>query len=58
MDAELAFASARDQAAMIRRGDVSSSELVDGYLERIATMNDELHAYLTVAEEFAACGRA
>jgi len=53
MDAELAFASARDQAAMIRRGDVSSSELVEGYLERIAAINDQLHAYLTVAEEFA-----
>jgi amidase len=53
MDAELAFASARDQAALIRRGDVSSSELVDGYLERIAAMNDQLHAYLTVAEDLA-----
>jgi amidase len=53
MDADLAFASARDQATMIRRGDVSSSELVEGYLARIAALNDQLHAYLTVAEDFA-----
>jgi amidase len=53
MDPELAFASAREQAGMIRRGDVSSSELVEGYLERIGEMNELLHAYLTVADDFA-----
>jgi amidase len=49
MDTDLAFASALDQAAMVRRGDVSPSELVDGYLERIARLDPQLDSYLTVA---------
>src|SRR5262245_51435805 len=51
MDTDLAFASALDQAAMVRRGDVSPSELVDGYLERIARLDPLVDAYLTVAGE-------
>jgi amidase len=51
MDADLAFASALDQAAMIRRGDLSPSELVDGYLERIEQLDGKLDSYLTVAAD-------
>ena len=39
MDADLAFTSALDQAEMIRHGEVSPSELVDGYLERIERLD-------------------
>ncbi|HXY94973.1 MAG TPA: amidase [Acidimicrobiia bacterium] len=53
MDADLAFLSAREQAELIRRGDVSPSELVDGYLERIDALDGRLHSYLTVAADFA-----
>jgi amidase len=53
MDTDLAFASALDQAEMIRHGDVSPSELVDGYLERIEHLDGMLDSYLTVAADFA-----
>lgn len=53
MDADLAFTSALDQAEMIRHGDVSPRELVDGYLERIEQLDPALDSYLTVAAEYA-----
>src|SRR5262245_13297860 len=53
MDADLAFTSALDQAEMIRHGDVSPTELVDGYLERIERLDGALDSYLTVAADFA-----
>jgi amidase len=53
MDTELAFTSALEQAEMIRHGDVSPSELVDGYLERIERLDGRLDSYLTVAADFA-----
>jgi amidase len=46
--AELAFASALEQAALVRRGEVSSLELVDLYLERIEALDPELSAFVTV----------
>ncbi len=53
MDADLAFTSALDQAEIIRHGDVSPSELVDGYLERIERLDPALNSFLTVAADFA-----
>jgi amidase len=51
VDDALAFTSATKQAAMIRAGDVSPGELVDGYLERIAAFDTRLHSFITVAAE-------
>src|ERR687896_1191695 len=48
---ELAFAGAARQAEMIRRGDVSSTELVELYLERIGRLEPELNAFRTVMAE-------
>jgi amidase len=48
---ELAFLSATAQAALIRRRELSSSELVDLYLERIARIDPELNAFVTVLAE-------
>ena len=47
----LAFAGAARQAEMIRRGDVSSLELVELYLERIGRLDTELNAFRTVMAE-------
>src|SRR6266498_3057835 len=45
------FASALDQAAAVRRRDVSARELVERYLERIERLNPALNAfYLTTPE--------
>jgi amidase len=46
---ELAFTTALEQAAMIRRGDVTPTELVDDVLARIERLNPKLDAFLTVA---------
>ena len=51
MDADLAFTSALDQAEMIRHGEVSPGELVEGYLERIERLDPQLDSYLTVAAD-------
>jgi amidase len=48
---ELAFASALEQAELIRSRDASPVELVTGYLERIDRLNPELNAYVTVCGE-------
>jgi amidase len=48
---ELAFAGALRQAEMIRRGDVSSRELVELYLDRIERLDPELNAFRTVMAE-------
>jgi amidase len=47
---ELAFAGALEQAALIRAGEVSSQELVELYLARIAQLDPQLNAYVTVVE--------
>jgi amidase len=45
------FASALEQAAAVRRREVSATELVDAYLERIERLNPRLNAFwLTTAE--------
>jgi amidase len=50
---ELAFTPAVDLAAMVRRGDVSPSELVDVYLDRIESLDGKLNSYVTVAADAA-----
>src|SRR5215207_5968765 len=48
---ELAFAGAARQAEMIRRGEVSSRELVELYLARIERLDGELNAFRVVTGE-------
>jgi amidase len=48
---ELAFLSAVEQARLVRAREVSSSELVQLYLERIERLDPELNAYVTVCSE-------
>jgi amidase len=48
---ELAFLSAVEQARLIREGKVSSVELVELYLERIARIDPALNAFVTVRPE-------
>jgi amidase len=48
---ELPFLSAVEQAQLVRDGKVSSVELVELYLERIARLDPELNAFVTVRPE-------
>lgn len=48
---DLAFAGLARQAQLIRDGEVSSRELVDLYLERIAAIDPELNAFTVVLAE-------
>src|SRR5215210_3060056 len=48
---DLAFASATELAARIRRRKVSATELLDAYLDRIARYNPSLNAIVTLDEE-------
>ena len=50
---ELAGLDATDQAALVRRGDVSALELVEGAIERIQRLNPELNAVVTPLFEHA-----
>ncbi len=50
-DDDLAFTAAVEQAAMIRRREISSVELVECYLRRIEQHNDRLGAFVTVAAD-------
>jgi amidase len=47
----LAFLSATEQAELIRRGEVSSEELVRLYLDRIEALDPQLNAFVTVSAE-------
>src|SRR6266849_4188271 len=47
------YASALDQAAAIRRGEVSSTELTQAHLERIEKLNPKLNAYVLTTPEIA-----
>jgi len=52
MDAtDLAFAGAAEQARLIAAGDVSSRELVQTYLDRIARLDPQLNAWRIVFAE-------
>jgi amidase len=48
---DLAFAGLAKQAALVRAGEVSSRELVELYLERIARIDPELNCYRVVLAE-------
>ena len=48
---DLAFTPALEQAKLIRRREVSPSELVEIYLERISRLNPQLASYFTVTAE-------
>lgn len=47
------YASALDQAAAIRRGDISSTEMTQIYLERIDRVNPKLNAFVLLTPEVA-----
>ncbi|HEY1357986.1 MAG TPA: amidase [Thermoleophilaceae bacterium] len=51
MDESLAFAGVARQAELIRSGEVSSRELVELYLERIARIQPELNAFRLLMPE-------
>jgi len=48
---QLVYASATEQATLVRAGSVSPVELVHTYLERIERLDPELNAFVTVAAE-------
>jgi amidase len=48
---ELAFASAVEQARLVRSGEVSSTELVQLSLDRIGRLDATLNAFVTVCDE-------
>jgi amidase len=48
---DLAFASALEQAELVRAREVSPVELVTGYLERIEQVDPDLNAFVTVCQE-------
>src|SRR5258708_33078926 len=47
------FASALEQAAAVRRREVSAGELVDGYLERIERLGPRLNAFSVTTPDLA-----
>jgi aspartyl-tRNA(Asn)/glutamyl-tRNA(Gln) amidotransferase subunit A len=57
---DVAFLGAAQQAALVRRRQLSPVELVDVYLDRIDRLDERLRAYITVCRETArqAAGRA
>ncbi|HZO61573.1 MAG TPA: amidase [Gaiellaceae bacterium] len=55
---ELAFLTALEQADLVRRGEVTSGELVETYLERIERIDPELNAYVTVCADEARAAAA
>lgn len=50
---DLLWLSAREQATLLTRREVSSEELVTGYLARINELNPRLGAYVTVCDDLA-----
>ncbi|HUR47950.1 MAG TPA: amidase [Acidimicrobiales bacterium] len=52
-DDEVAFLGSVEQARMIRAKEISPVELVTLYLERCDRLNPRLHAYLTLAADYA-----
>src|SRR5581483_2689177 len=51
VDAELAFAPALELAELVRRGELSSAELVELYRERIERLDPQLNAFVTLADD-------
>ena len=50
-DLAVAFLTALEQADLVRRGEVTSAELIDLYLERIERLDPEINAYVTVCAD-------
>lgn len=50
---ELCFFTAREQASLVRSGQVSARELVNAHLEQIETVNPEINAVITLVAEAA-----
>ena len=50
-DRELAYTPAVEQAAMVRRGNASPTELAECYLRRIEALDPQISSYLTVAAD-------
>ena len=55
---DLAFTSALEQAEMLERREVTSTELVECYLARIEALNPRLNSYITVAADHARAAAA
>jgi amidase len=55
---ELLFRAATEQAALVRRREISPVELVDAYLARIEEVDPAINAFVTVAAEQARSGAA
>lgn len=51
MNEDLCFTSATELATRIRSDDISPVAVVDAYLDRIESRNDEIRAYVTVLRE-------
>ena len=49
--AEIPFLSVSQLSELIKNREVSPVEAVAGYLDRIESLNDRLHAYLTVCRD-------
>ncbi len=49
----VAYASASEIAAKVRRGEISPTTVVEEVLDRIDRRNDELNAYVEVADDYA-----
>lgn len=58
MGSDIPFESASSVAERIRSRDVSPTDVVDAYLERIAEYNDDLNAYVSVLEDDARAAAA
>jgi amidase len=55
---ELAFLTATEQAALVRRGEATPVELVENCLERIERLDPELNAFVTVCADKALAAAA
>ena len=51
LDSSLLFAPAHQQAALIRTKQISSLELTEAYLTRIASLNPRVNAFITVTAD-------
>src|SRR3546814_8375821 len=52
-DADIAYASATQQAHWVRTRQITSARLTDIYLERIGRIDSSLYAYITVTADLA-----
>ncbi len=50
-NSEIPFLSVAQLSELIKTREVSPVEVVEGYLDRIDSLNDQLYAYLTVCRD-------